>query len=269
MKKNTLKSSSLLCRTPGVVALGLSLSLLLLSGCASGPGTHSGDPFEPVNRAVFNFNEAVDTAVVKPVATAYRDVTPAPVRRGVYSFFQNISDVWAFANNVLQGKGEPAMDSLFRVTINTVWGVGGIFDVASALQIPQHKEDFGKTLGVWGVSAGPYVVLPLLGPSSVRDTIGTVVDGKGSVMNQIDNVPVRNSLAGLPLVDTRSNLLGVSSFVEEASLDKYTFTRDIYMQRRQSQLGKESQEREERYDLPEVTPTAPASPASAPEAATK
>ncbi len=236
----------------------LALLLAAFAGCASGPAAHAADPFEPLNRAVFNFNEGVDRAVVKPVATAYRDVTPAPVRRGVYSFFSNISDVWSLANNVLQAKPKEAVDSLFRVTVNSFWGVGGIFDVASMMKIPQHKTDFGQTLGVWGLASGPYVVLPLLGPSSVRDSVGTLVDSEGSVMRQIDNISVQNSLWGLRLVDTRANLLNVGSVVDQAALDKYTFTRDIYLQRRQSQLGKEDAQPEERYDLPEVAPAAPA-----------
>lgn len=238
--------------------------LACLSGCASGPHAHSADPFEPVNRVVFKFNEGLDRAIVKPVATAYRDVTPAPVRRGVNSFFENISDVWSLVNNVLQAKPGEAADSLFRVTVNTFWGVGGIFDVASAMKIPKHKEDFGQTLGVWGLAPGPYVVLPLLGPSSVRDSVGTLVDSQGSLLPQIDNVPVRNSLLGLRLVDTRANLLDFGNVLDQAALDKYTFTRDIYLQRRQSQIGKEDVQPEERYDLPEAAPAAgaPARPAS-------
>lgn len=244
--------------------LTLALSLAFLTGCASGPQAQAIDPLEPLNRAVFSFNEGLDRAVVKPVATAYRDVTPAPVRRGVTSFFENISDVWSLVNNVLQVKPEEAADSLFRVTVNTFWGVGGMFDVASVMKIPKHKEDFGQTLGFWGMASGPYLVLPVLGPSSVRDSVGTVVDGYGSALNAVDNVPARNSLVGLRLLDTRANLLGVGNVLDEAALDKYTFTRDIYLQRRRSQIGREDGQSEERYDLPETTPAAgvPAKPAS-------
>lgn len=230
------------------------LLLALLQACASGPNAHKEDPLEPLNRTIFNFNEGLDRAVLKPVATAYRDVTPAPVRLGVTSFFGNISDAWSMVNSVLQGQPAEAMDSFFRVTTNTLWGVGGIFDVASLMEIPKHREDFGKTLGVWGFAPGPYLVLPLLGPSSVRDAAGTVVDAKGGVLGRIEDVPVRNSLVGLRLLDTRTNLLGLSGALDRAALDKYTFTRDIYLQRRQSQLGQEEQEVEERYDLPEVVP---------------
>ncbi len=242
----------------------LALSLAFLSGCASGPGAHPADPLEPLNRAVFNFNEGVDRAVLKPVATAYQDVTPAPVRRGVRNFFENLSDAWSLVNNVLQAKPKEAMDSLFRVTTNSFWGVGGIFDVASVMGIPKHKEDFGQTLGVWGLPSGAYVVLPVLGPSSVRDTVGTVVDSEGSVLPHVENVPTRNSLIGLRAVDTRANLLGVGEVLDAAALDKYTFTRDIYLQRRRSQIGREKVQTEERYDLPEPAPAAGSPAGTAP-----
>ena len=242
------------------------LLLALLQACASGPNARKEDPLEPLNRSIFNFNEGLDRAVLKPVATTYRDVTPAPVRLGVTSFFGNIADAWSMVNSVLQGKPVDAMDSFFRVTTNTLWGVGGIFDVASLAEIPKHKEDFGKTLGVWGFAPGPYLVMPLLGPSSVRDTVGTVVDAKGGVLGRVEDVPVRNSLAGMRLLDTRTNLLGLSDSLDQAALDKYTFTRDIYLQRRQSLLGKDDQEVEERYDLPEDVPAGAAATTPVPPA---
>ncbi|MEO6320805.1 MAG: VacJ family lipoprotein [Polaromonas sp.] len=244
------------------------LALALLQGCASGPTANPADPLEPFNRSVFNFNEGLDRAVLKPVATAYQNVTPQPVRTGVTNFFENISDAWSFVNNVLQARPVEAMDSLFRFTTNTLWGVGGIFDVASALQIAKHKEDFGQTLGTWGVASGPYVVLPLLGPSTVRDTAGLVVDLQGNLVSRADNVPARNSLTGLRLVDTRASLLDASTVLEQAALDKYTFTRDFYLQRRRSLLGHDGVEKhvepEERYDLPEAAPAsgAPTAPAA-------
>lgn len=245
---------------------GTVLLLALLQACASGPNARKDDPLEPLNRSIFNFNEGLDRAVLKPVATTYRDVTPAPVRLGVTSFFGNIADAWSMVNSLLQAQPTDAMDSFFRVTTNTLWGVGGIFDVASLMEIPKHREDFGKTLGVWGFAPGPYLVLPLLGPSSVRDTVGTVVDAKGGVLGRIEDVPVRNSLAGLRLLDTRTNLLGLGNALDQAALDKYTFTRDIYLQRRQSQLGKDDEQVEERYDLPEVVPAGAAATTPAPAA---
>lgn len=241
---------------------GAVLALALLQGCATGPGANPADPLEPFNRAMFSFNEGVDQAILKPVATAYRDVTPQPVRTGVTSFFGNIADVWAIFNNVLQGKGEAAADSLFRVTTNTLWGLGGIFDVASEMKIPKHSEDFGQTLGVWGVGSGPYLVLPLLGPSSVRDTAGLVVDSQLDLVTQASDVPVRNSLTTLRVVNVRANLLSAGNVLDQAALDKYSFTRDIYQQRRQSLIGNAPVEKEERFDLPEGAQNTPAAPAA-------
>ena len=242
------------------------LAIALLQGCATGPQANPADPLEPFNRGVYSFNEGLDRAVLKPVATAYQNITPSPVRTGVTNFFENISDVWSLVNNVLQGKPTEAADSLFRVTTNTLWGVGGIFDVATELKIPKHKEDFGQTLGTWGLASGPYVVLPLFGPSSVRDTAGLAVDMQGDLVSQSNNVPARNSLKTLDLVDTRANLLRAGDLLDQAALDKYAFTRDAYLQRRKSLIGgNERTEPEERFDLPEVPPAgAPASPVTTP-----
>jgi phospholipid-binding lipoprotein MlaA len=238
----------------------IALVLALLQGCASGPQANPADPLEPLNRGVYRFNEGLDRTVLKPVATAYQDVTPQLVRTGVKNFFDNLSDVWSLVNNVLQGRPAEAGDSLFRFTTNTLWGVGGIFDVASELKIPRHKEDFGQTLGVWGLKAGPYVVLPLFGPSSVRDAAGLAVDMQGNLVSQVDNVPVRNSLTGLRLVNTRANLLNAGNLLDQAALDKYAFIRDAYLQRRQSLIkgSEQGNERmpEERFDLPETAPAA-------------
>ncbi len=234
------------------------LALTLLQGCATGPNANPADPLEPFNRTMFAFNEGLDRALIKPVATVYRDVTPAPVRTGVTNFFGNISDVWSLVNNVLQAKPAAAVDSLFRVTTNTLWGLGGIFDVASDMKIPKHSEDFGQTLGYWGVASGPYVVLPVLGPSTVRDSVGTLVDTQGNLVNRTDNVPVRNSLIGFRAVNMRANLLSAGDVLEQAALDKYSFARDIYLQRRRSLIGRDPAGTEERYDLPEAAPAAPA-----------
>jgi phospholipid-binding lipoprotein MlaA len=235
------------------------LVLALLQGCATGPNANPADPLEPLNRTVFRFNDGLDRAIVKPVATAYQDVTPALVRTGVSNFFGNISDVWSVVNNALQFKGEAAANSFFRVTINTVWGVGGIFDVASDLNIPKQSEDFGRTLTHWGVASGPYLVLPVLGPSTVRDSVGTLVDLQGDLVSQgVDRVPVSNSLLTLRFVNTRADFLGASDLLEQASLDKYSFTRDSYLQRHRRANGNGDGQPEERYDLPEeAAPGAP------------
>ena len=230
------------------------LVLALLQGCATGPNANPADPLEPLNRTVFKFNDGLDRAIIKPVATAYQNVTPALVRTGVSNFFDNISDVWSVVNNALQFKGEAAANSFFRVTTNTFWGLGGIFDVASDLKIPRQSENFGQTLTHWGVVSGPYLVLPVLGPSTVRDSVGTLVDIQGDLVAQgVDRVPVRNSLQTLRLVNTRANFLGASDLLEQASLDKYSFARDIYLQRhrRTNGNGNGNGQPEERYDLPE------------------
>lgn len=241
------------------------LVLALLQGCATGPNANPADPLEPLNRTVFQFNDRLDRAIIKPVAVAYENVTPELVRTGVTNFFGNISDVWSVVNNVLQAKPQAAIESFFRVTTNTLWGLGGIFDVASDMKIPKHSENFGQTLGHWGVASGPYLVLPVFGPSNVRDSFGRLVDSQGDLVTQnVNHVPVRNSLVGLRLVNLRASLLGIDDFLEQASLDKYTFARDIYMQRHRSSRAVEA-EPEERYDLPEVVPGAeqPAAPAPA------
>ncbi|MDQ3058086.1 MAG: VacJ family lipoprotein [Pseudomonadota bacterium] len=244
------------------------LALALLQGCASGPNANPADPLEPLNRTVFKFNDGLDRAIVKPVATAYQNVTPAPVRTGVSNFFGNLADVWSVVNNALQFKGEAAADSFFRVTTNTLWGVGGIFDVASALKIPRHSENFGQTLTHWGVASGPYLVLPVLGASTLRDTAGTLVDMQADLVPQVDSVATRNSLQALRIVDTRAEYLGATDLLEQAALDKYSFVRDIYLQRhrRTNGAGNGASPTEERFDLPEeaapATPAIPAAPAA-------
>jgi len=212
------------------------IAALLLSACATGPNANPRDPLEPFNRSMYGFNDAVDRGVVKPVATAYRDVVPSPVRTGVSNFFNNLQDLWSFVNNTLQLKGEGAGNSIVRFGVNTVFGLGGLIDIATEMRIERHTEDFGQTLGRWGVGAGPYVVLPLLGPSTVRDTAALPVDMKGNVVTQISDVPTRNSALTLNLVDRRSQLLDASRMLEQVSLDPYAFTRDAYLQRRRNQV---------------------------------
>lgn len=244
------------------------LVLFLIQGCATGPNANPADPFEPFNRGVFSFNDGLDRAVLRPVASAYRDITPSPVRTGVTNFFGNISDVWSLVNNVLQLKPKESAETLMRISFNTIFGFAGVFDLASEMKLQKHSEDFGQTLGYWGVGPGPYVVLPVLGPSNVRDTVGTAVDVNTDLVNRLRNVPTRNSLAGLRVIDVRANLLGAGDVVDQAALDKYSFTRDAYLQRRRSLIGRESSETEERFDLPEsAAPAAGAGPASAAPAA--
>lgn len=218
--------------TTGLVALALAL----LAGCASGPGAQPHDPLEPLNRSVSDFNDAVDSAVLKPVATTYRDVTPDLVRTGVSNFFENLRDVWSSINAGLQLRPKEATENILRFGINTAFGFGGVFDIASEMGIERTRLDFGQTLGRWGVPAGPYLVLPFFGPSSVRDAAGFGVESRGDLIWNLDSVSTRNSLYTLRAVETRANLLRATSMLEGAALDKYSFTRDIYLQRRQSQI---------------------------------
>ena len=218
-----------------------------LAGCATGPHADPRDPLEPFNRGVYKFNDALDTAVLKPVATAYRDVTPELIRRGVGNFFANLEDIWSFVNNALQFKGQAAGDSLARFGINTFIGMGGIFDVASDLSIEKHARDFGHTLGYWGVAPGPYLVLPLLGPSSLRDTVALPVDMAGDLVSQVSHIPTRNSAKVIRIIDNRSELLRAGDMLDEIALDKYSFIRDAYLQRRRNAIY-DGNPPEERFD---------------------
>lgn len=206
----------------------------LLGGCAAGPNPR--DPFEPFNRNVMQFNEGVDAVVLKPAATLYREHLPPLVRTGVSNFFGNLSDAWSFVNSVLQLKIPNAAENFARVQINTFFGLGGILDIASELQIERHREDFGQTLGRWGMPAGPYLVLPLLGPSTLRDTIALPVDRQGDALSHIDPWSSRGTLEVLRVVDIRSNLLRASTVLDQAALDKYSFTRDAHLQRRRADI---------------------------------
>ena len=204
----------------------------LLSGCATGGS--SVDPFEPMNRVVFTFNDKVDQAVLQPVARGYRAVLPEFLRTGVTNMFSNLEDVWIGINNALQGKVNDGAQDLARFTWNTTLGLLGFFDVSSAMDLPKHNEDFGQTLGRWGVGTGPYLVLPFFGPSNFRDGAGFGVDSFADVIRNLDNIPARNSLYAERTVNTRSNLLDAGKVLDEAALDKYRFLRDAYLQRRRS-----------------------------------
>lgn len=214
-------------------AAALVLGLALLGGCATGPNANPADPFEPYNRGMTTFNDNVDKAVLKPVATLYRDVTPQPVRTGVGNVFANLGDAWSFINNLLQLRGREAYDSMVRLSVNSVLGLGGLLDIASEMGVERHRQDFGLTLGHWGVPTGPYLVLPLLGPSTVRDTAALSADlFVGDVVTYVNDVPWRNSLYVLRFVDKRASLLGATTVLEAAALDPYSFTRDAYLQLR-------------------------------------
>ena len=224
-----------LTRAHGLRGMLLILALWL-TGCASGPNAVARDPLEPFNRGVYGFNEALDSSVIRPVARTYQDVTPSPIRTGIANFFGNIADVWSTVNNALQLKPAQTLESGARVAVNTVVGVLGLFDVATHWKLERHPEDFGQTLGYWGVPSGPYVVLPVLGPSTVRDTASLPVDTKGNLVRHIEEVPARNTLTTVNLVDKRARLLKATDQVDAMAIDKYTFVRDVYLQKRLSDV---------------------------------
>ncbi|KDE38675.1 MAG: VacJ family lipoprotein [Nitrincola lacisaponensis] len=188
------------------------------------------DPWEGFNRAMFSFNDGLDRAIVKPVTQGYRYVTPEIAQTGVNNFFENLRDVRTMINNLLQGKVHNALEDFSRITFNTTFGIGGLIDVATPMGIPKNNEDFGQTLGYWGVSSGPYVVLPLFGPSTVRDTVGMVPDWYLDPVTYVDDRAVRNSLRAVRLIDTRSQLMNAERII---SGDRYVFIRDAYLQRRE------------------------------------
>ncbi len=207
-----------------------------LQGCATVKSADARDPWESMNRSVYNFNDAVDTIAIKPVARVYDKVVPKFLQTGVHNFFGNLGDVWSMANSALQLKGQHAVESFMRVSVNTVFGLGGVLDIATEMRLERHKEDFGQTLGYWGVKPGPYVVLPILGPSTLRDTLTYPVDYKGDPIRQFNDQATRNSLVALRVTDVRVGLLQAVDTLKEASLDPYTFVRDAYLQKRQNDV---------------------------------
>jgi phospholipid-binding lipoprotein MlaA len=206
--------------------------VLLVQGCSSLRGPDPADPLEPLNRRVTEFNDVADDLVLRPVAVFYGEVLPPLVKKGISNFFSNQTDVMSFFNSLAQLKLEAALKNAVRVGINTTVGIGGIIDWATELNIEKQKEDFGQTLAYWGVSSGPYVVLPFFGPSTVRDTFGLWGDTKTDVSQQLKDIRARNTLTLLRLTDKRERYLTLSDAVKEASLDPYTFTRDAYLQKR-------------------------------------
>jgi len=214
----------------GVRLAFITLTLSLLQGCAT--GTDPRDPFEPFNRGVYSFNEGVDRAILQPVARGYRAVLPQFIRSSVSNFFSNINDVVVALNNLLQGKFTAAYTDLGRVAINSTIGLLGLFDVASEAGIEKHDEDFGQTLGRWGMADGPFLVLPLLGPSTGRDAVGRVGDYFSDPVTYVDPTHNRYQLFGTRIVNRRAELLDASTVLQTAALDPYEFVRDAYLQRR-------------------------------------
>jgi phospholipid-binding lipoprotein MlaA len=212
-----------------------------LVGCASIPAgvePSPQDPWEPFNRSVFEFNEGLDAYLLKPVVAGYRFVLPEFVREGIYNFFSNYNDIYTALYNLLQGKPGYAFNDFMRVAVNTTMGLGGLLDLATPGGLEKHKEDWGQTLGVWGVPAGPYVVLPFFGPSNVRDTFGTVADLESDYLFRLlPDVALRNSITGLRVVNARNTYYEAGDLLDGAAIDKYSFMRDAYIQRRQYQIN--------------------------------
>ena len=210
--------------------------LFLLSGCASlqtaQGDSEDRDPFEGFNRAMFSFNKGVDKAVLKPVATGYANVIPRPIRTGVSNFFSNLAYPTVIVNAFLQGKFAQGISDASRFFTNSIFGVLGIFDVATAWDMPAHNEDFGQTFGYWGMGEGPYLVLPFFGPSNPRDGIGLALDFQTDILSYYHDDTRRYIARGVKIIDRRSNLLSAGRILDEAALDPYSFTREAYRQRR-------------------------------------
>ena len=244
---------------------------LLLGACATtqGAGGSAGqklDPWESWNRKVFAFNEGLDENLLKPVATVYSKVVPQFVRRSVDNFFGNAADAWSAVNNLLQGKLQPAFEDTVRFTTNSVFGFFGLLDIATEFGLDHRYEDFGQTLGHWGISPGPYVVWPLFGPSTVRDSIALPLDRSVSPALVINSGATQWGITGLQVINTRANLLGAIQLLDDIALDKYSFLRDAYLQRRRS-LVFDGDEPASATTSDDTEPAAPAVGASPPAAA--
>ncbi len=218
-----------------LIKLSILSALLVLSGCATtNSAVGVNDPFESYNRAMYSFNDTLDRAIIKPVAQGYDAVLPDPIQKGVSNIFSNLNEITVILNDLLQLKFGQALDDTGRFLLNSTVGFAGIFDVAGYAGHESHDEDFGQTLGVWGVEPGAYVVLPFFGPRTVRDSFGLVADIYTDPVTYLDDAGARNALVALEVIDTRANLLGVSKVLEEAAEDQYSYVRDAYLQRRQN-----------------------------------
>jgi phospholipid-binding lipoprotein MlaA len=206
----------------------------LTAGCAAVPSKV--DPLEPMNRALYQVHDVLDTNIVKPVAESYVTVVPSFVRTAFANVFNNIDDLFSAVNGFLQWKLDKAGNDLGRVMVNTMFGLGGLIDVASDAGIERGNLDFGLTFGVWGFPQGPYLFIPLFGPTTVRDGTGVLVRIAVGPVGYVSNVPVRNSIYGLGYVDLRSQVLDAGGIVDTAALDRYLFIRNAYLQRRRYQL---------------------------------
>jgi phospholipid-binding lipoprotein MlaA len=246
--------------------VAIALFALLLAGCATVPSGKADprDPWEGFNRASYKFNDALDRAIAKPVAKGYKKVTPRVVRTGVSNFVSNLGTITTVVNDVLQGKMKQAGHDSGRFLLNSTLGLGGLFDPASAAGLERNNEDFGQTLGKWGVKSGPYLMLPLLGPSTVRDTVARLPDQFTYPLNYLEDDSTRYLIRGLDFLDLRAGLLDLDPQIEK-SYDKYAFIRNAWLQRREfmvtdGEVGDVSSELEEGMD---VDPADEAPPADA------
>jgi phospholipid-binding lipoprotein MlaA len=222
-------------------------ALAATAGCATGPDRNPADPLEPLNRATWRFNEAVDRNIAQPVARGYNRAVPRPIRSGVRNFFVNLGTVPVMFNNFAQLRFADGMSDLMRIALNSTFGLLGVLDIATEAGIPAHDQDFGLTLGHYGVASGPYLVLPLFGPSSFRDAVGFGVDQYAYPPNYA-RPRARNILWGVNFVSTRAHYLNATNLLEQAALDKYLFVRDAYLARRQSKLEEDEPEKLPDYE---------------------
>ena len=246
-----------LLATRSVMSAALLAWVLSSAGCATGPNASPKDPLEPMNRSISKFNDTLDDNVLKPVATGYRDYIPQPVQTGVGNFFGNLSDVFSTVNSGLQLKGRDTAESLMRVVVNTTLGIYGLFDVATEIGLQRHREDFGQTLGYWGVPDGPYLVLPVFGPSTVRDTSTLPLEFSTDFVAKHDVVAERNVAVVARIVDKRAGLLKTTDLLSGAAIDKYSFTRDSYLQYRRNQVYDGNPPDEDDLVDPSAEPVAP------------
>jgi len=241
-----------------VVCWLIAAAALVLEGCAVAPGSTRGDPLESMNRAVFSFNETIDAEVLKPAATSYQIIVPEFVRTSIENFFNNFNDGWSAINQLLQAKPAAALEMGLKFGVNTVFGFGGFVDVAGA-GIERRSEDFGQTLGRWGLGPGPYLVLPLLGPSTLRDTVSLAADWKAIPEAFVERGGERWALATVHVISVRAGLLSATRALDEIALDKYSLIRDGYLARRRNQIydgnPPDEPEADDSSDATEAAPT--------------
>jgi len=255
--------------------LAAALALAVLGGCATVPAAgdtpvpaNPVDPWQNFNRRIYDFNEVLDESLLKPVAEAYRDAVPQLVRTGVDNFFGNFYDAWSAVNQLLQGKLEDSLTMGTRVLTNTLFGLGGLLDPATEMRLTRRPEDFGQTLGYWGVPSGPFIVLPLFGPSTLRDAAGFWVDRQVSPAQLSSSNTKRWIIGSMEVVNVRTKLLQISRLLDDVALDRYSFIRDAYLARRRDAVYDGAPPLEDLGDDWEDEPpaAAPAPPASAPQA---